>query len=53
MGGLAGLRTAEGIAADDALLKKRFGDAISIEHYKRAKGKTGTKSIHIRLHVQR
>jgi hypothetical protein len=53
IGGLAGLRTAEGIAADDDLLRKRFGSAISIEHYKRTKGKLGTKTVHIRLHVDR
>jgi hypothetical protein len=52
-GGLAGLRTAEGIAKDDALLQKRFGNAVRIEHYKRARGRIGTKTIHIRLNVER
>ena len=52
-GGLSGLRTADGLAHDDALLKKRFGDAISIQRYKRARGRTGTKTVHIRLHVDR
>lgn len=52
-GGLAGLRTAAGIDADDEILRKRYGAAISIEHYKRAKGRMGTKTIHIRLHIDR
>jgi hypothetical protein len=53
-GGLAGVRTAAGMDYDDAILKKRYGDAIDIDHYSTAKNtKGGGRRQHIHIRVDR
>ena len=53
-GGLAGLRTREGLDADARLLKQLFGDIVTINHTRRVKaGKKGPISGQIRINVTR
>jgi hypothetical protein len=52
-GGLAGIRTADGIEIDDERLRRRYGQAIGIDHQTRRKGARGVMSQHISINVVR